>query len=221
MTSSAAVDAFANGERGAAAGLARALEADRRMTFDALAAAAASHSVCLDEVLRLVRADGIVVPPIRRYLIAEDDVDMAEQQALVAIALGISSYSGTGSAEAWMRQIAANEAKMLIRSRARHNDRAAGTVADHEGDFVQRLSTVVADAATIERMLATMRDEWRRALELREQGLAYEEVAAAMDVPVGTAKTWVRRARRQLADLVIEHGTALGGPPRGAADDED
>lgn len=219
MNAAEVVGDFAAGQRGAAASLARALESDRRATFDALTSAAAEHHRCLDEVLRLVRADRIVVPPIRRYLIAEDDVDMAEQQTLVAIAVGIGSYSGTGSAEAWMRQIAANESKMLIRSRARHNDRAAGTVSDHEGDFVQRLSTMVADAATIRRMLDTMREEWRRALELREQGLAYEEVAAAMDVPVGTAKTWVRRARRQLADLVIEHGSALGAPrPSGDSD---
>ncbi len=208
MSAERVVAAIAAGERGGVASLARSFQDDRRATVDALVGAAAGSPECLDELLRLVREHGMVMPPIRRYLIAEDDVDAAEQQSLVAIAVGIGSYAG-GNAESWMKQIAANEAKMLIRSRARHTDRAAGTVADHEGDFVQRLSTMIADAATIQTMLDSMRPDWRRALELRETGRSYDEVAAELEVPVGTAKTWVRRARRDLADLIIARGAGL------------
>ncbi len=74
---------------------------------------------------------------------------------------------------------------------------------------MQRLSTFVADEVTINHCVALLRDDWRRALELREgQGLSYEDVAARLDIPVGTAKTWVARARRALADLLIEQSMA-------------
>ncbi len=209
MSAQAAVAAVAAGERGSSLALTRAFDDDRPATLQALTVAAATNAACLNTLLALVRDHKIVIPPIRRYLIAEDDVDAAEQQTLVSIANGCGSYSGTGSAESWMKQIAANEAKMLIRSRARHSDRAAGSVDDHAGEFVQRLSTMVADAETIRAMLDSMRPDWRRALELREQGLSYDELATTLDVPLGTAKTWVSRARRELADLVIARGVEL------------
>jgi len=135
----------------------------------------------------------------------DDDIDGAEQQALVSIAYNVGSFTGAGSALSWMNQIAANEAKMLIRSRERHASRAAGTVDDHAADFVQRLSTFIADQATIDRCLDELRPDWKQALMLREEGRSYEDVANSLDVPVGTAKTWVSRARRALADLLIEH----------------
>ena len=166
---------------------------------------AADSQHCLDLLLSVLREHRVLHPPIRRYLMTDDDIDGAEQQALVAIAYGVGSFNGSGAALSWMNQIAANEAKMLIRSRERHATRAAGTVDDHAGDFVQRVSTFVADQATIERCLGELRVEWRNALVLREEGRSYEDVAALLDIPVGTAKTWVSRARRALADLLIEH----------------
>ncbi len=187
---------------------AEADNAGRTSLLDQLLPSCASSS-CMDLLLTLLREHRVLHPPIRRYLMADDDIDAAEQQALVSIAYGAPSYSGTGSARSWMNQIAANEAKMLIRSRERHASRAAGTVDEHAADFVQRLSTFVADEVTINHCVALLRDDWRRALELREgQGLSYEDVAARLDIPVGTAKTWVARARRALADLLIEQSMA-------------
>lgn len=179
-------------------------DAEARAPFlnDLLSRASESREA-LELLLQLVRQHRLVLPPIRRYLIAEDDVDAAEQQTLVAIAFRSDSYSGTGSARSWMNQVAANEAKMLIRSRERHQSRAEGTVDDHQADFVQRLSTQIADAATIQACLAQLRDDWRRALELRESGLGYADVAARMEIAEGTAKTWVARGRRALADLLM------------------
>lgn len=199
--------AVSAGDRGAASSALRvfasATSDERKALLDALTQAATNRH-CLDLLLALLREHRVLHPPIRRYLMNDDDIDGAEQQALVSIAYNVASYSGTGSALSWMNQIAANEAKMLIRSRERHSSRAAGTVDDHAADFVQRLSTFIADQATINRCLDQLRPEWKEALMLREEGRSYDDVAARLDVPVGTAKTWVSRARRALADLLIE-----------------
>lgn len=208
------VEAIAGGEKPAERSFRRAFAMattdERKDMLTALTHGAGSRygtgsEHCLDLLLSLLREHRILHPPIRRYLMTDDDVDSAEQQALVAIAYAVSSYRGSGSALSWMNQIAANEAKMLIRSRQRHASRAAGTVDDHAGEFVQRVSTFVADQATVERCLGELRVEWKDALILREQGHSYEDVAAQLAVPVGTAKTWVSRARRALADLLIDH----------------
>lgn len=208
MTATIDVHAIASGSSAAAAAarttFAKATAEDRKALLDALTASAQNRH-CLDVLLAVLRDHRVLHPPIRRYLMTDDDIDGAEQQALVSIAFKVETYSGAGAALSWMNQIAANEAKMLIRSRDRHSSRAAGTVDDHSADFVQRLSTFVADQATIDRCLGALRPEWKSALLLREEGRSYDDVALMLQVPVGTAKTWVSRARRALADLLIEH----------------
>ena len=202
------VEAVAQGNSAAGVSVRNAFAAapleQRKLILDALTAAADNRH-CMDLLLGLLRDHRVLHPPLRRYLMTDDDIDSAEQQALVSIAYNAGSYTGAGSALSWMNQIAANEAKMLIRSRERHASRAAGTVDEHAADFVQRLSTFVADQATIDRCLQELRVEWKAAHVLREEGRSYEDVADRLGIPVGTAKTWVSRARRALADLLIEH----------------
>lgn len=209
MTTAIDLKAVAAGSRPASATARRvfraASTAERTALLDVMLRAAPGAPPCLDLLLEILRRHRLLHPPIRRYLLADDDVDAAEQQALVAIAYGAHSYRGTSSARSWMNQIAANEAKMLIRSRERHTSRAAGTVDDHAAAFVQRLSTFVADEVVVTSCLEQLRPEWQRALVLREEGLSYDDLATRLGVPVGTAKTWVSRARRALADLLIEH----------------
>jgi RNA polymerase sigma-70 factor (ECF subfamily) len=59
----------------------------------------------------------------------------------------------------------------------------------------------------LQRALAPMRSDYRRAFLLFHQDeLSYQEIAAALDCPLGTVKTWVHRARRELAERLIENG---------------
>jgi RNA polymerase sigma-70 factor (ECF subfamily) len=47
--------------------------------------------------------------------------------------------------------------------------------------------------------LTGVREEYRRAFMLfHKEELSYAEIAAALDCPLGTVKTWVRRARQEL-----------------------
>jgi RNA polymerase sigma-70 factor (ECF subfamily) len=55
--------------------------------------------------------------------------------------------------------------------------------------------------------LARLRDEYRQAFVLfHEQELTYVEISEVLDCPVGTVKTWVHRARRELADHLRRRG---------------
>lgn len=62
----------------------------------------------------------------------------------------------------------------------------------------------------IEQALGQLADGPRRALLLtRVEGLSLEAAARALEVPVATVKTWVRRGRLQLADALEQ---AAAGP---------
>jgi RNA polymerase sigma-70 factor (ECF subfamily) len=55
--------------------------------------------------------------------------------------------------------------------------------------------------------LGRLREEYRQAFVLfHEQQLTYAEIAEVLDCPVGTVKTWVHRARRELADHLRRRG---------------
>lgn len=153
-------------------------------------------------VLRFKLARG----PIRQYLIGDADVQSAEQATLVAVAFRIGSWRGEGRFTTWLHQVAKNEAKQLIRAEKRHSDRAeAGEPEDHAEHFVARVSSMIADEAMVRAAIAALPDDRRQALLLREeQGLTYDEIADALSININTAKTWVRRARLELAERLTD-----------------
>ena len=56
-------------------------------------------------------------------------------------------------------------------------------------------------AGRLEESIGKLREEYRTAILLRHvEGRAYEEIAEIMDIPLGTVKTYIFRARRQLRE---------------------
>jgi RNA polymerase sigma-70 factor, ECF subfamily len=65
--------------------------------------------------------------------------------------------------------------------------------------------------------LGGMRDDYRRAFLLfHEQELSYAEIGELLGCPIGTVKTWVHRARRELVDQLRARGVVEGISPCGA-----
>ena len=55
--------------------------------------------------------------------------------------------------------------------------------------------------ASIEKAIAQLRPEYRSCILLRHvEGRSYEEIAATLDLPLGTVKTYIHRARHQLRE---------------------
>lgn len=60
-------------------------------------------------------------------------------------------------------------------------------------------------AARVRRVMATLPEGPRRALELfHVEGLAYQEIARRLNVPLGTVATWVTRGRKAMAEALEE-----------------
>jgi RNA polymerase sigma-70 factor, ECF subfamily len=59
--------------------------------------------------------------------------------------------------------------------------------------------------SAIERAIAALRPEYRSCIMLRHvEGRSYEEIAAMLDLPLGTVKTYIHRARHQLREALEE-----------------
>lgn len=173
---------------------------------DLAASAAAGDDGAAATLAWAVRHFGLARPAIRQYLFRPVDIDVAEQQTLIAVAYRISSFRSEARFTTWLHRVAANEAKQVVRSRARHEGRTAALPGDAPQERApHRFSSWVADRAVVQREVDRLPVRLRRALVLREyEGLPYTEVALALGVPVGTAKTWTRRARLLLTQRLSD-----------------
>ena len=140
---------------------------------------------------------------VHTYLHRRAGRDVADELAAETFALAFerrASCRGTGSALPWLYGIATN---LLRRSRRteRRQLRAYGrsgvdSSVAYEDESAARVDGSALDAR-LARALAAMRPRERDALLLYALAdLSYEEIASALDVPVGTVRTWLHRARK-------------------------
>ena len=122
--------------------------------------------------------------------------------------------SARDSAAPWLYGIAANLLRRHRRSEARRL-RATSRLAGVGGGDVPDEDRVIdaADAAALLPAVADvvvgLPEEEREVLQLFAwEGLSYDDIAVALDVPVGTVRSRLNRARRKVRELMPEEATA-------------
>lgn len=131
------------------------------------------------------------------------DHDDATQRALIAVAGGIRRFDGRSAVTTWAYRIATNAALDELRRRERHGSHGsleATDLVDRRRPFEQ-----VDDQLLIAAALDALTPDHRAAVVLREVAqLDYAEIAAILDVPIGTVRSRIARARRHLAEVLTE-----------------
>lgn len=124
--------------------------------------------------------------------------------------------SARGPLRPWVLGIARHVALDALRARQRQRARTADLPDEAPSSataVVDRLVDPAAPqdeqmelaerAARVRRVLATLPEGPRKALELFHlEGLAYQEIAKKLGVPLGTVATWVNRGRRAMAEAL-------------------
>jgi RNA polymerase sigma factor (sigma-70 family) len=104
-------------------------------------------------------------------------------------------------------EIAANRCRTAL---ARRGRRPMLTLAEPAAELADpRAGPADPDdmAGELDRALSELRPEYRLVFVLfHEQNLSYEEIAKAVIRPVGTVKTWLHRARGELAESLSRRG---------------
>ena len=138
------------------------------------------------------------------------DAEDAAQETLVRALRYLSRWDRERDFEPWIFAIAGNRCRSAMAKRSRTPRREPLT--DELVDS-RRAPNTEPLTEEVDLGLATLRREYRQAFLLfHHQQLSYTEIAATLDCPVGTAKTWVHRARRQLLEFFAKR-SADAKPP--------
>lgn len=131
------------------------------------------------------------------------------QEAFVRAWRKLHTYDSTRPFRSWMFKIAHNLTLDSLR-RARLDTVSLETPDEESFDPIARLQDEGTDpedqahqrraVEALEQAIGELRQDHREVLLLRfRDGLSYDEIAEVLEVPLGTVKTHLHRARKQLA----------------------
>jgi len=152
---------------------------------------------------------------VRHRALAED----LAQETFVKVLNALDTYRPEYKFSSWIFKIANNAAIDQLRRReldtlsldgapdARTPDEVSATAlqaADHSESPLEELESRETGTA-IERAIGRLRPEYRTCILLRHvEGRSYEEIAEVMDLPLGTVKTYIHRARIELREYLAD-----------------
>jgi RNA polymerase sigma factor (sigma-70 family) len=161
-----------------------------RHDLDLVALAVAGDRAAFGELVR--RHGSAVRALLRRMGAAPDMADDLAQDAFLAAFEQIAEFRGEGTFQAWVKRIAARAYVRRWRKGSREALMAelpepAAPAPDHAGAL--DLDAALADLAPAERMCVSL---------CYGAGLSHAEAAAALNAPLGTVKSHVKRGLDKL-----------------------
>jgi RNA polymerase sigma-70 factor (ECF subfamily) len=132
------------------------------------------------------------------------DAQDVAQEVFVSAWRGLPRFRGDASFSTWLCGLARNRCtdwarRAAVRPRAWEDAGDAGAGGEHPAHVFDDRKT----AQAILRAAASLPLAQRQAVLMRDvQGLSYDEIAAAQDVPLGTVRSRIAAARRQIATEV-------------------
>ena len=157
----------------------------------------------------------LVYRMVRDRTLAED----LAQEAFIRAFAAIASYDPRFKFSNWIFKIANNHTIDYIRKRKLETVSIEGSPHAGSADEEARTSLVVQSTgespheyvenlelgAQIEQAIGALRPEYRSVILLRHvEGHSYEEIAEILDLPLGTVKTYLHRARAELKIRLAE-----------------
>jgi RNA polymerase sigma-70 factor (ECF subfamily) len=152
-----------------------------------------------------------LVKLVMRYVRNPSEAEDIAQEAFIKAYRALPQFRGDSAFYTWLYRIAINTAKNAVVSRDRspieyNIDRSDATEESYDmqgrmKDSETPEGLVLTDEIrrTVNAAIDALPEDLRTAIVLRElEGLSYEEIAAAMDCPVGTVRSRIFRAREAI-----------------------
>ncbi len=155
------------------------------------------------------RFQGLVWSLCFRLLRDRHEAEDVAQEVFIRILRGLKGWDANRPLHPWIMAIAINRCRTQLAQRARRPRTVDNlNLQPAKPDLGQPSNEWKAE---VDAALSMLREEYREVFILfHEQGLPYEDIAALMQRPVGTIKTWLHRARSQMFEQLRERGMIDG-----------
>ncbi len=152
------------------------------------------------------RYRGMVYGLCLRMLRHREEAEDATQETFIRVARNLHRWDNSKRFEPWLLTIAGNRCRSRLARQA--NKPRVLTLEHAPEDDSEQLSAASQLSEEVRLALKSLRPEFSQAFSLFYQSeLSYAEISERLEVPLGTVKTWVHRARRDLIHKLQERGT--------------
>jgi len=149
---------------------------------------------------------------LSRFIRDPAEVEDVTQEAFIKAYRALPAFRGDSAFYTWLYRIGINTAKNYLMAMGRRAPTSTEVEADEaegfeEGEQLRDINTPESlllskeIAETVNSTIEGLPEELRRAIQMREiEGLSYEDIAQAMNCPIGTVRSRIFRAREAIAE---------------------
>jgi RNA polymerase sigma-70 factor, ECF subfamily len=159
--------------------------------------------------LLVIKYQHKIIQLVNRYVKDPSEAQDVAQETFIKAYRALGNFRGDSAFYTWLYRIAINTAKNYLVARARRGFDTQVDVQDAEQienapqlqgmETPERLLLNQEIVEVIKTAIDKLPEEMRVAIMLREfEGMSYEEIALAMDCPVGTVRSRIFRAREAI-----------------------
>lgn len=146
-----------------------------------------------------------------RMLAHRHDAEDVCQEVFFRVFRSLHRWDAARPLRPWIMGIAVNRCRTWLTQRSKRpelhdylQDTAECRPADDSAELVREVAAAIDELRPIYRAAFVM---------FHEQGLPYDDIALAMDRPLGTIKTWLHRARIEVLQRLRERGMVPDDEP--------
>lgn len=164
--------------------------------------------------LLVLKYQSKIVHLVSRYVHDAHESQDVTQEAFIKAYRGLKNFRGDSAFYTWLYRIAINTAKNHLVTMSRKISDTGVDAADAEqyegGSALREYATPDREMITeqiaqvVQKSIEALPEDLRMAITLREfDGMSYEDIATAMDCPIGTVRSRIFRAREAI-DINLE-----------------
>lgn len=144
-----------------------------------------------------------VVQFCSRLLGQREDAEDAAQETFLRLAKHLHQWDENRAFEPWLLAIAGNRCRTALAARRRRA--VAQPFIDCVTEDDERERELRQMVEELELAIAQLRPHYRRAFVMfHQRHMEYQEIARRLGCPIGTVKTWVHRARREITVFLTQ-----------------
>jgi RNA polymerase sigma-70 factor (ECF subfamily) len=149
---------------------------------------------------------------LSRFIRDPAEVEDVTQEAFIKAYRALPAFRGDSAFYTWLYRIGINTAKNYLMAMGRRAPTSTEVEAEDaegfdEGEQLRDINTPESVllsneiAETVNSTIQQLPEELRTAIQMREiEGMSYEDIAKAMDCPIGTVRSRIFRAREAIAE---------------------